>query len=102
MLLNMKRSLSVDMTWDTAKILTGASEQTCLPIMATFGQKTEQCLRPIMSDEGGTAKAFEKSIGKHGQRMGANPMGRVHLIAEFIKRDRNPFNFNASHAVRAQ
>nr|WP_246669606.1 hypothetical protein [Bradyrhizobium sp. KBS0725] len=45
--------------------------------------------------------AFDKSIGEEGQRMGANPMGRVDLIAKLIKSDWNAVDFDAGHTVVA-
>ncbi len=62
--LNIKRSTSMAMTTDTLKILMGRSEQSCLSLLASYGQKTSQCLEYIMRDEGGTAKAFEAVLKK--------------------------------------
>ncbi len=64
-LLNIKRSSSMAMTTDTLKILTGNSEQSCLSLLASYGQKTPQCLEVIMRNEGGTAKAFEEVLKKN-------------------------------------
>lgn len=63
-LLNLKRSLSMAMTVDTLKIAGGVSEQQCLPMLATYGHKSDQCLKYIMEDEGGAAAAFDKIITK--------------------------------------
>jgi len=64
LLLNLKRSLSMTMTTDAFKILFDPSSRQCLPILATYGQKSAQCLEYIMADEGGTPKAFDKIIHK--------------------------------------
>jgi hypothetical protein len=64
--LNIKRSISMAMTVDTLKILLGVSEQSCRSLLASYGQKTAQCLEIIMRNEGGTAKAFEEIIKKRG------------------------------------
>jgi hypothetical protein len=64
--LNIKRSISMAMTVDTIKILLGVSEQSCQSLLASYGQKTSQCLEIIMHNEGGTAKAFEEIIKKRG------------------------------------
>lgn len=55
---HIQRTLALDMTIATMNILSGQSEQICLPIMATHGHKPSRCLVKIMADEGGTAKAF--------------------------------------------
>jgi hypothetical protein len=69
--LNVKRSISMAMTVDTMKILLGVSEQSCQSLLASYGQKTSQCLEPIMRNEGGTAKAFEEILKRRGPE--ANP-----------------------------
>ncbi len=56
--MHIKRTLAMDMSIASWNILTGQSEQICLPIMATHGHKPTRCLVKIMADEGGTAKAF--------------------------------------------
>jgi hypothetical protein len=62
--LNIKRSISMSMTEDAVKILLGVSEQSCRSLLATYGQKSTQCLERIMKNEGGTAKAFENVLKK--------------------------------------
>ncbi|EKD33731.1 MAG: hypothetical protein ACD_75C02615G0004 [uncultured bacterium] len=69
-LLNMKRSVSTAMTGETIKILFGISEQKCQSLLATYGQKSAQCLEYIMADEGGTAKAFEEVLKKREPQAG--------------------------------
>jgi len=68
-LLNVKRSMSLKLTGESLKILLGTSDQKCLPMLATFGHKSDQCLEYIMADEGGTGKAFEKIVN-HGDPSG--------------------------------
>lgn len=63
-LLNLKRSLTVDASIESIKIAMNLSEKSCLPIMATFGHKSDECMREIMNKSGGTTKAFEKIL-KH-------------------------------------
>ncbi len=63
-LLNLKRALSLTMTTDAVRIVFDPSAQQCLPILATYGTKSAQCLEYIMADEGGTPKAFDKIIHK--------------------------------------
>ena len=62
--LNIKRSISMAMTVDAIKTLLGLSEQSCQSLLATYGQKSAQCVDSIMKDEGGTAKAFGELIKK--------------------------------------
>lgn len=64
-LVNVKRSLAPDMTVDAMRILLGLSEQSCQPILASYGTKAAQCVERIMADEGGTAKAFTAAISKY-------------------------------------
>jgi hypothetical protein len=61
-LINIKRCISKDMAKDTFKILTGTSEQDCPSILSTYGQEPEQCVERNMEVDGGTAKAFEKTM----------------------------------------
>ena len=61
-LINIKRCLSNDMAMDTFKILSGTSEQDCPSILSTYGQEPEQCVERNMEVDGGTAKAFEKTM----------------------------------------
>jgi hypothetical protein len=65
-LLNIKRAVSMAMTVDAVKIVLGISEQSCPSLLASYGQKTAQCLEIIMRNEGGTARAFEEIIKKRG------------------------------------
>jgi len=63
-LLNLRRSLCIAATTESAKILTGSDEQSCPSLLAGYGQKAAQCLELIMAEEGGAAKAFAKIITK--------------------------------------
>lgn len=61
-LINTKRCISKDMAIDTFKILTRTSEQDCPSILSTYGQEPEKCVERNMEVDGGTAKAFEKTM----------------------------------------
>ena len=61
---NLRRSTSMAMTGDSLKILSGQAEQKCQSLLATYGQKSAQCLEYIIQDEGGTAKAFAEVLKK--------------------------------------
>ncbi len=58
-LLNIKRSMSMDMTNETIAVLRGKSEQACVSTLAVFGQRPSPCKDYTMAIEGGTAKAFD-------------------------------------------
>lgn len=60
--MNIKRSISMDMTRDAIKILMGTSEESCQSILATYGHKSAECVEHIMTTEGGTAKAFDVAM----------------------------------------
>ena len=64
-LLNLKRSAAMDMLWDSLKILSGSAEQECRPLLATYGQRSSQCLEYVMRENGGTAAAFGKVMQKN-------------------------------------
>ncbi len=64
-LLNARRSASMGMAAESLRILTGTSERQCRSLLATYGQKSSQCLEHIMREEGGTATAFAKVTGKN-------------------------------------
>ena len=63
--LNIRRSLSIDMTEASLQSLVGLSEQQCPSLLATYGHKSTPCLEQIMRNEGGTAKAFAKVMQKN-------------------------------------
>lgn len=63
--LNIKRSVSMDMTEESLKILSGFSERKCRSLLATYGLKSSQCVEEIMRKEGGTAKAFGMVMQKN-------------------------------------
>ncbi|MFA5907032.1 MAG: hypothetical protein WC836_24105 [Desulfobacula sp.] len=78
-LLNLKRSMSMAMTVDTLKILSGNSEQSCKSLLAYNGHKPSQCMEIIMEKEGGTKKAFEEVLKKK------EPFGAPENIAATIQ-----------------
>lgn len=63
-LINLKRTASWTQTVETWKILLGLNDQKCLPILASRGHKSKECLEFIMADEGGTALAFDKIVNQ--------------------------------------
>ena len=80
-LLNIKRSVSMDMTGESLKVISGSSEQKCRSLLATYGQKSSQCLEHIMRKEGGTATAFDKVMGKNKPLAGPpDPQATLQLL----------------------
>lgn len=77
--LNIKRSVSMAMTGDTLKIALGESEQSCRSLLAYYGHKSGECLEVIMSNEGGTEKAFAEVLKKK------EPLGSPEDIAATIQ-----------------
>ena len=77
--LNIKRSVSMAMTGDALNILLGKSEQSCLSLLAYYGQKSSECLEVIMRNEGGTKKAFEEVLKKK------EPLGNPPDVAATIR-----------------
>lgn len=63
-LINIKRSISMDVTQETLKQLMGLSEQTCESVLAVYGQRSGVCVKHVMVDEGGTIKHFERLLKK--------------------------------------
>jgi|GEM_PF-645535 len=66
-LLNIKRTLTVDMTEDSMKMLTGSFGKVCLSSLAFYGQRDAACAAANLRDRGGAAKAIEvdvKAVGK--------------------------------------
>ena len=86
LLLNLKRSLSMTTTRDAIGVVTGMGEQKCLPMLASYGQKSAQCLEYIMADEGGTKAAFAKITTK-GDPQGspADVLAAMHLLDQATK-----------------
>lgn len=61
-LLDLKRSLSFDMTADSVRLMFGSFGADCRSSLAFKGQRDEACLIEILADRGGVAKALVDDI----------------------------------------
>jgi hypothetical protein len=69
-LLNIKRGLTVDMTRDTWRILSGSYDGVCLSSLALHGQRDESCLTSRNRTWTGTARAFTPRLQEFGDGLG--------------------------------
>lgn len=63
-LLNVKRAVSVDMTQDSLRQLSGGREGVCRSSLAYFGQRDSACLEHRFAQKGGTAAAVLPRLGE--------------------------------------
>ena len=69
-LLNIKRGLTVDMTRDTWRILSGSYNGVCLSSLALHGQRDASCLTSRNRTWSGTARAFTPRLQEFGDGLG--------------------------------
>ncbi len=69
-LLNIKRGLSLDMTRDTWRILSGSYDGACLSSLALHGQRDESCITSRNHGWAGTARAFTPRLQEFGDGLG--------------------------------
>jgi hypothetical protein len=67
-ILDLKRSLSFDMTADTAGLLANRREEVCKPSLAFHGQRDEVCVTANLRDRGGIEKALITDVRSVGVR----------------------------------
>lgn len=79
-LLNIKRSLTVDMTRDSVLLLAGQFGSVCRSSLALYGQHDEQCLANRIGGWGGTASAVAPRVSEYVR--GAGPSSEA--MAEFV------------------
>jgi hypothetical protein len=72
-LLNIKRSLTVDMTRDSVLLLAGRFGAVCRSSLALYGQHDEQCLANRIGGWGGTSTAVAPRVSEYVR--GAGPSG---------------------------
>lgn len=60
LVLDLKRSLSFDMTSESFRILSGRTEKVCRSSLALHGQRDEACISANLADRGGVNKVFIK------------------------------------------
>ena len=69
-LLNIKRGLTVDMTRDTWRILSGTYDGVCLSSLALDGQRDQGCITARKHGWVGTARAFTPRLQEFGDGLG--------------------------------
>ena len=69
-LLNIKRGLSLDMTRDTWRILSGSYDGACLSSLALHGQRDQACITSRNHGWAGTARAFTPRLQEFGDGLG--------------------------------
>jgi len=72
-LLNIKRSLTLDMTQDTLRLLSGSYGQICRSSLALYGQRDQRCVSDRIHGWGGTAKAMIPRLQEFGAGAGPTP-----------------------------
>lgn len=63
-LLNLKRAVSVDMTQDSWRLLSGGREGVCRSSLAFLGQRDTACLQHRFAQNGGTEAAVQPRLGE--------------------------------------
>lgn len=66
-LLDLKRALTVDMTSDSLRLLTGSFGAVCLSSLALHGQRDDACIVDRIDGWGGTTKAMEPRLREFGR-----------------------------------
>ena len=69
-LLNLKRGLTVDMTRDSWRILSGSYDGACLSSLALHGQRDQSCITSRNHGWAGTARAFTPRLQEFGDGLG--------------------------------
>ncbi|MBE3024646.1 hypothetical protein [Janthinobacterium sp. GW458P] len=72
-LVNLQRGLTVDMTQDSLRILTGHAGDTCRSSLAVYGQRDETCTRKGIAHWLGTRDAIPVRLQEFGDGAGPTP-----------------------------
>lgn len=72
-LLNLKRGLTLDMTQDTLRLLSGSYGQVCRSSLTLYGQRDQRCVSDRIHGWGGTAKAMIPRLQEFGAGAGPTP-----------------------------
>ena len=72
-LVNLKRGLTVDMTQDSVRILTGHAGDTCRSNLAVYGQRDETCTLKGIKHWLGTKDAIPVRLQEFGAGLGPTP-----------------------------
>jgi hypothetical protein len=85
-LITLKRSLSIDMTVDSIRMLTGTDERVCPNILATYGQKSARSVEKSMENKGGTRGAFNNILERYPNSAPPDPTWALNELRTAIDR----------------
>ena len=102
-LVNLKRGLSLDMTEDSLRILTGTAGDVCRSNLARYGQRDETCTLAGMRHWLGTRDAIPVRLQEFGDGLGPTPSSTPALDASIGKLCRGSLRqrlyINPTHAL---
>ncbi|KAB8051147.1 hypothetical protein GCN74_26605 [Janthinobacterium sp. FT14W] len=102
-LVNLKRGLTLDMTEDSVRILTGHAGDVCRSNLAAFGQRDETCTLAGMRHWLGTSDAIPVRLQEFGDGQGPTPPSTPALDASIGKLCRGGLRLrlyiNPTHAL---
>ncbi|PIG30761.1 hypothetical protein CLU93_5102 [Janthinobacterium sp. 35] len=84
-LVNLKRGLTLDMTQDSVRILTGHAGDTCRSNLAVYGQRDETCTLKGIEHWLGTKDAIPVRLQEFGDGLGPTPPSTPALDASIGK-----------------
>jgi hypothetical protein len=84
-LVNLKRGLTVDMTQDSVRILTGNAGDTCRSNLAVYGQRDETCTLKGIRHWLGTRDAIPVRLQEFGDGLGPTPPSTLAFDASIGK-----------------
>jgi len=84
-LVNLKRGLTLDMTQDSVRILTGHAGDTCRSNLAVYGQRDETCTLKGIRHWLGTKDAIPVRLQEFGDGLGPTPPSTPALDASIAK-----------------
>jgi hypothetical protein len=102
-LVNLKRGLTLDMTQDSVRILTGHAGDTCRSNLAVYGQRDETCTLKGIQHWLGTTDAIPVRLQEFGDGLGPTPPSTPALDASIGKLCRSAMRLrlyiNPTHAL---
>ena len=102
-LVNLKRGLTLDMTQDSVRILTGHAGDTCRSNLAVYGQRDETCTLKGIKHWLGTKDAIPVRLQEFGAGLGPTPPSTPAFDASIGKLCRSGtrlrLNINPTHAL---
>lgn len=102
-LVNLKRGLTLDMTQDSVRILTGHAGDTCRSNLAVYGQRDETCTLKGIKHWLGTKDAIPVRLQEFGDGLGPTPASMPAFDASIAKLCRSAMRLrlyiNPTHAL---